>query len=113
MGVGARFCDYDLRKVEVYEVDADLVSVQQFITDLCEQYFLDPKSTVTIAGIEVTATIAFDAICELLDESLDILALFTPATTARNSPERCATVTQSCPAAPPPTLHAKPTTLAG
>jgi hypothetical protein len=74
----ARFCDYDLRKVEVYEVDADLVRVEQFITELCERYFLGPESTVTIAGVEVTATIAFDAMCELLDESLDILTLFTP-----------------------------------
>jgi TniQ protein len=72
----ARFCNYDLRKVEVYEVDADLVRVQQFITELCERYFLGPDSAVTIAGVEVTATIAFDAICELLDESLDILTLF-------------------------------------
>jgi hypothetical protein len=78
VGVGARFCNYDLREVDVYDVDADLVRVQQFITDLCERYFLGPENTVTIAGIEVTATIAFDAICELLDESLDILTLFTP-----------------------------------
>ena len=76
--VGARFCDYDLRTVEVYDVDADLVRVQQFITELCERYFLAPDSTLTITGLEVTATIAFDAICELLDESLDILKLFTP-----------------------------------
>jgi hypothetical protein len=78
VGVGARFCDYDLRTVEVYDVDADLVRVQQFITELCERYFLAPDSTLTITGVEVTATIAFDAICELLDESLDILTPFTP-----------------------------------
>jgi hypothetical protein len=78
VGVGARFCNHDLREVDVYDVDADLDRVQQFITDLCEQYFLAPDSTITIAGIEVTATIAFDAVCELLDESLEILTLFTP-----------------------------------
>jgi hypothetical protein len=78
VGVGARFCDYDLRTVEVYDVDADLVRVQQFITELCERYFLAPDSTLTITGVEVTATKAFDAICELLYESLDILTLFTP-----------------------------------
>jgi hypothetical protein len=78
VGVGARFCDYDLRTVEVYDVDADLVRVQQFLTELCERYFLAPDSTLTITGVEVTATIAFDAMCELLDESLDILSLFTP-----------------------------------
>jgi hypothetical protein len=78
VGVGARFCNYDLREVDVYDIDADLIRVQQFITDLCERRLEGPDSTVTIAGVEVTATIAFDAICELLDESLDILTLFTP-----------------------------------
>lgn len=78
VGVGAQFCDHDLRQVDVYNIDADLVGVQQFITDLCEQTFLGGENTVTIAGIEVTARIAFDAICELLDESLDMLTLFTP-----------------------------------
>jgi TniQ protein len=78
IGVGARFCNYDLRTIEVFDVDPDLVRVQQFITGLCERYFLDPDGTLTIAGVEVTSTIAFDAICELLDESLDILTLFAP-----------------------------------
>jgi hypothetical protein len=78
VGVGARFCNYDLREVEVFDVDADLVRVQQFITGLCERRLDGPDSTLTVAGVEVTATIAFDAICELLDESLDILTLCTP-----------------------------------
>jgi hypothetical protein len=78
VGVGARFCNYDLREVEIYDVDTDLVRVQQFITCLCERCLEGPDRTLTIAGVKVTATIAFDAICELLDESLDILTLFTP-----------------------------------
>jgi hypothetical protein len=78
VGVATRFCNYDLREVDVYDVDADLVRIQQFITDLCERRLEGPDRTVTIADVEVTATIAFDAICELLDESLDILTLFTP-----------------------------------
>jgi hypothetical protein len=111
VGVGARFCDYDLRTVEVYDVDADLVRVQQFLTELCERYFLAPDSTLTITGVEVTATIAFDAICELLDESLDILTLFTPGYDRTKLTQARVTATQSCPAPPPPTPHAQLTTL--
>lgn len=64
--------------VEIYKIDADLIRVQQFITSLCERYFLAPEGNLTIAGVDVTATIAFDSLCELLDESLDIFTLFTP-----------------------------------
>lgn len=73
----ATHCNHDLRTVEIYELDPHLIRAQQFIADLCQRYLHAPNSTIAIAGVEATATIAFDALCELLNESLGILTLFT------------------------------------
>lgn len=71
-----RRCNFDLRTVEPFDMDANAINAHQRAFGLWQQYVHDPESRLRIADVEVTATIAFDALCQLVDESITIFALF-------------------------------------
>ncbi|MDZ7885121.1 MAG: TniQ family protein [Mycobacterium sp.] len=71
-----RRCNFDLRSVEPFEMDADAISAHQLAFQLWQQYVQEPGSHLRVTDIEVTATIAFDALCQLVDESVRIFTLF-------------------------------------
>jgi hypothetical protein len=71
-----RRCNFDLRTVEPFEMDADAIGAHQLALQLWQQYVHDPKSRLQVTDIEVTATIAFDALCQLVDESVRIFTVF-------------------------------------
>lgn len=71
-----RRCNFDLRTIEPFAMDADAIGAHQLTFRLRRQYLHDPASPIRLADVEVTATIAFDALCELVDESFRITTLF-------------------------------------
>jgi len=71
-----RRCNFDLRTIEPFGMDADAVSAHGLAFRLWRQYITDPAGLLRISDVDVTATIAFDALCELVDESIRILTLF-------------------------------------
>lgn len=71
-----RRCNFDLRSIEPFEMDADAVGAHRLAFQLWQQYAHDPASRLRVTDIEVTATIAFDSLCQLVDESIRIFTLF-------------------------------------
>jgi hypothetical protein len=71
-----RRCNFDLRTIERFEMDADAIGAHRLAFQLWRQYVHDPGSRIRVTDIEVTATIAFDALCQLVDESVRIFSLF-------------------------------------
>lgn len=71
-----RRCKFDLRKIEPFVLDAETVAAHKLVYRLWQQYGRDPASLQRLAGVEVTAKIAVDALCELIDESIGIFSLF-------------------------------------
>lgn len=72
----ARRCNFDLRSIEPFEMDSDAISAHQLAFQLWRQYVQDPGSQLRVTDIDVTATIAFDALCQLVDDSVRIFTLF-------------------------------------
>lgn len=71
-----RRCNFDLRTISPFDMDTKAVDAHGLAFRLWQQYTHDPASLLRVVGIEVTATIAFDALCQLVDESIRILTLF-------------------------------------
>jgi hypothetical protein len=71
-----RRCNFDLRSIEPFEMDADAICAHRLAFQLWRQYVQDPGSRLRVTDIDVTATIAFDALCQLVDESVRIFTLF-------------------------------------
>jgi len=71
-----RRCNFDLRTVEPFDMGVDAISAHQRAFGLWQQYVHHPESRIRVADIEVTATIAFDALCQLIDESIRIFTIF-------------------------------------
>lgn len=55
---------------------AGAIGAHRLAFQLWRQYVQDPGSRLRVTDIEVTATIAFDALCQLVDESVRIFTLF-------------------------------------
>lgn len=72
----ARRCNFDLRTIEPFEMDVEAISAHGMAFELWRQHVNAPTSLIRIADVEATATIAFDALCQLLEESIRIFALF-------------------------------------
>lgn len=77
--VQSRRCQFDLRTVEPFAMDAQAVDAHVMANDLWRQYVHAPTGLLRLAGVEVTSLIAFDALCQLVDESIRIVSLFEPA----------------------------------
>jgi hypothetical protein len=71
-----RRCNFDLRSISPFGMDTDAVDAHGLACRLWQHYVHDPASLLRVVGIEVTATIAFDALCQLVDESIRIVTLF-------------------------------------
>ncbi|MBS9532545.1 TniQ family protein [Mycobacterium sp. M1] len=71
-----RRCNFDLRTISPYGMDAEAVDAHRLAFRLWQQYVHDPASLLRVVGIEITATIAFDGLCQLVDESIRIVTLF-------------------------------------
>jgi len=71
-----RRCNFDLRTVEPFDMDAEAVSAHQLAFRLWRHYLRAPGTRITVVDVEATATIAFDALCQLVDESIRIFTLF-------------------------------------
>jgi len=71
-----RRCNFDLRTIEPFDIDADAIGAHQLAFQLWRRYVNDPESRIRVTDIEVTATIAFDALCQLVDDSIRIVTVF-------------------------------------
>lgn len=71
-----RRCNFDLRTIEPFDMDVEAISAHGLAFQLWRRYVHAPASLIRVADVEVTATIAFDALCQLVDESVRILTLF-------------------------------------
>ncbi|WP_373235067.1 TniQ family protein [Mycobacterium marinum] len=69
-------CNFDLRSIEPFEMDDDAIGAHRLAFHLWRQYVQDPDSLIRVTDIDVTATIAVDALCQLVDESVRIFTLF-------------------------------------
>jgi hypothetical protein len=72
----SRRCNFDLRSIKPFAMDADAIRAHRLAFQLWRQYVQDPASRLHLTAIEVTATIAFDAFCQLVDDSVSIFTLF-------------------------------------
>ncbi|WP_162463859.1 MULTISPECIES: TniQ family protein [unclassified Mycolicibacterium] len=77
--IQSRRCQFDLRTVEPFDMDGQAVDAHVLANDLWRRYVHAPMGLLRLAGVEVTSLIAFDALCQLLDESIRIVSLFEPA----------------------------------
>ena len=71
-----RRCGFDLRSVELFDMDREAVQAHALAYRLWQQYVRDPDGLLRLTDVEVTTTIAFDALCQLVDESIRIVDLF-------------------------------------
>lgn len=77
--IQSRRCGFDLRTVEPFDMDTPAIEAHVLASDLWRQYVQTPTGLLCLAGVEVTSIIAFDALCQLVDESIRIVSLFEPA----------------------------------
>lgn len=71
-----RRCGFDLRSIELFDMDSEAVQAHALAYQLWQQYVHDPDGLLRLTGVEVTTTIAFDALCQLVDESIRVVSLF-------------------------------------
>lgn len=74
--IQSRRCGFDLRSIELFDLNPEAIEAHSLAHQLWQQYVHDPYGLVHIGDIAVTTTIAFDALCQLLDESIRIASLF-------------------------------------
>jgi hypothetical protein len=74
--IQSRRCGFDLRSIELFDLNPEAIEAHSLAYQLWQQYVDDPYGLVHIGDIAVTTTIAFDALCQLLDESIRIVSLF-------------------------------------
>lgn len=71
-----RRCGSDLRAIEPFEMDSEAIDAHALAYHLWQQYVHDPTGLLRLADVEVTTTIAFDPLCQLVDESIRVVSLF-------------------------------------
>jgi len=71
-----RRCGFDLRSIELFDMDAEAIEAHALAYQLWQRYVHDPAGVLRLTGVEVTTMIAFDALCQLVDESIRIVSLF-------------------------------------
>ena len=75
MMLGKR-CGFDLRSIEPFDMDLAAIEAHTLAYQLWQRYLHNPHGLLRVMDVEVTATIAFDALCQLVDESIRIVSVF-------------------------------------